>query len=44
VSSSGFLAAFADASLRTIPKNTSPETLKAYITPDGNELIPPSAR
>ena len=41
--SAGFLAAFADASVRTIPNNTPSPTIKAFITPDGNEVIPPDA-
>jgi hypothetical protein len=36
----GFLAAFCDGSVRKIPDSTPVETLRAYITPNGGEVIP----
>jgi hypothetical protein len=39
----GFLALYADASVRTIPDSTSEQTLRALITPNGGEPLGPDA-
>jgi hypothetical protein len=38
----GFLAAFADGSVRMISYGTAPKTLKALFTRDGGEMIGPT--
>jgi hypothetical protein len=38
-----FLALFADGSVRTIGTKTPPEVLRAVITPNGGEIVDPSA-
>jgi hypothetical protein len=37
----GFLAAFADGAVLWIPKSTPEKTVKAYITANGGEKVPP---
>ncbi|HZY85605.1 MAG TPA: H-X9-DG-CTERM domain-containing protein, partial [Gemmataceae bacterium] len=38
---SGFNAAFADGSVRLIPKDTPEATIKGYVTRNGGEIVPP---
>ncbi len=40
ISKEGFQAAFADGSVRLLPRSTKEEILRAYITRNGGEIIP----